>query len=162
MKTVAYASNTSVSVAKTKDEIEDIVTKYGGSHFATLNAPDRAMIAFSLRASTGEALMIRIGLDLVPLTAFAERQHRGLTVPNEPERQHKEREQACRSLWRSLLLVVKAKLEACRAGISTVEREFLADVVMPNGQTIGEMAIPQLPEMSKGGPPRLMLTGGVA
>ena len=35
-------------------------------------------------------------------------------------------DQACRQRWRALLLVIKAKLEAVTAGISTVETEFLA------------------------------------
>jgi hypothetical protein len=35
-----------------------------------------------------------------------------------------------------LVLVVKAKLEAIELGISTVEREFLADVYLPSGQTV--------------------------
>jgi hypothetical protein len=53
-------------------------------------------------------------------------------------------EQACRQRWRALLLIVKAKLEAVTAGISTVEREFLPDVVLPNGATVGEWVGPQI------------------
>ena len=38
----------------------------------------------------------------------------------------------------------KAKLEAVESGISTVEREFFYDVVLPDGKTIGEWMAPQL------------------
>jgi hypothetical protein len=45
---------------------------------------------------------------------------------------------------KALSLVVKAKLEAVEAGISTVEREFLADVLLADGSTVGAWAAPQL------------------
>lgn len=57
---------------------------------------------------------------------------------NQVERR-REWEQACRAKWRALLLIVKAKLEAVAQGISTVEREFLADVVTINGQTVQQL-----------------------
>ena len=53
-------------------------------------------------------------------------------------------EQACRSRWRALYLIIKAKLEAVESGISTIEREFFYDVVLPDGRTIGEFMAPQL------------------
>ncbi len=45
-------------------------------------------------------------------------------------------EQACRSKWRALLLVIKAKLEAVEQGVSTIEREFAADLIMGDGKTL--------------------------
>ena len=53
-------------------------------------------------------------------------------------------EQACRSRWRSLYLIIKAKLEAVESGISTIDREFLYDVVLPDGRTVGDIVTPQL------------------
>lgn len=53
-------------------------------------------------------------------------------------------EQACRQSWRALALVIKAKLEAVEAGISTVDDEFLAHVLLPNGATVGETLGPEL------------------
>lgn len=50
-------------------------------------------------------------------------------------------EQACRSRWRGAFLLVKAKLEAVEAGMSTIEREFLADVRMADGRTVGQMLV---------------------
>jgi hypothetical protein len=43
-----------------------------------------------------------------------------------------------------LVAVVKAKLVAVEDNISTLEREFVADLVLPNGQTMHEWARPQL------------------
>jgi len=55
-------------------------------------------------------------------------------------------EQAVRSSWRALVLVIKAKLEAVDTGITTFESEFLSHIVIPGGQTFGEWAIPQIAE----------------
>ena len=42
------------------------------------------------------------------------------------------------------LLVIKAKLEAVEAQISTIEDEFLAHIALPDGRTVGEWLGPQL------------------
>lgn len=68
-------------------------------------------------------------------------------------------EQAVRQRWRALALVVKAKLEAVEAGISTVEREFLADITLPGGTTVGEWATPQLAAVYAGGPMPALMPG---
>ncbi len=60
-------------------------------------------------------------------------------------------EQACRQRWRALALVVKAKLEAVESGISTVEQEFMAHIVLPDGQTVGQFMAPQLERAYAGG-----------
>ncbi|MFI4881401.1 MAG: hypothetical protein ACIAQU_02325 [Phycisphaerales bacterium JB064] len=53
-----------------------------------------------------------------------------------PEQARTAWEQACRSKWRALYLVMKAKLVAVDEGISTIEREFLPDVVTEDGTTV--------------------------
>jgi hypothetical protein len=65
--------------------------------------------------------------------------------------------QEIRQRWRALLLVIKAKLEAVESGITTFEQEFLAHLVMANGETVGDWAMPQVEAMYKTGnmPPLL-------
>ena len=58
--------------------------------------------------------------------------------------QHETHDQACRQRWRALLLVIKAKLEAVTAGISTIETEFLTNIVLPDNTTAGEWMLPQI------------------
>ena len=53
-------------------------------------------------------------------------------------------DQACRQKLRALLLVVKAKLEAVAAGISTLETGFLANIVLPDNNTAGDWMLPQI------------------
>ena len=58
------------------------------------------------------------------------------------------------------MLVIKAKLEAVTAGISTIETEFLANIVPPNNTTAGEWILPQIDQAYRNGamPPLLPAT----
>lgn len=70
-------------------------------------------------------------------------------------------EQGCRQVWRALALVIKAKLEAVAAGITTVEDEFLAHTVLPDGSTFGDWAKPQIEKAyAIGAMPTSLLLGG--
>ncbi|HPP53681.1 MAG TPA: hypothetical protein PK777_12075 [Thermoguttaceae bacterium] len=53
-------------------------------------------------------------------------------------------EQACRQRWRALALAVKAKLEAVESGLSTLEEEFLAWILLPGNTTVGQLMRPQI------------------
>jgi hypothetical protein len=55
-------------------------------------------------------------------------------------------EKSQRQKWRALALVIKAKLEAVASGICTFEEEFLAHIVLPDGQTAGQHLIPRINE----------------
>jgi hypothetical protein len=51
-----------------------------------------------------------------------------------------------RRLWRSLLLVVKARMVAIDDGVETFESAFLPWIVLPDGRTVAEWLGPQLAE----------------
>jgi hypothetical protein len=51
-----------------------------------------------------------------------------------------------RRLWRALLLAIKAKLEVVESGLAIFEEEFLSNIVMPDGCTVGEHARPWIAE----------------
>ena len=62
---------------------------------------------------------------------------------------------------RPLVLVIRAKLEAVEAGITTIEQEFLADMVMPGDVTVGEALLPRLDDaLNTGRMPDLLPGGG--
>ena len=60
-------------------------------------------------------------------------------------------EQREREAWRRLLLLVKAKLEVVAEGVSTFEREFLPDILLPDGSTVYQMLAPQLEQAYESG-----------
>lgn len=70
-------------------------------------------------------------------------------------------EQEMRRRARVLLLLVKAKLEAAAIGATTINREFMGDMVLPTGQTMSDWAAGS-PKLTEAGEPdiRLMLQSG--
>lgn len=134
-----YAENTGVSSEKSRGEIESTLRRYGASKFAYGWDEHAATLGFAL----GER-MVRFRLPLPDRNErrFTHTPGRGLV--RSAEDRDAQWEQAIRQSWRALNLVIKAKLEAVETGISTVEREFLADVLLPDGRTLGEWAAPQL------------------
>lgn len=132
-----YASSTSVSVAASKAEIERIVERYGAGQFMSAWSADEAIIAFVM-----EGRQVRFKLTMPSKTEERFTHHsRGWRTP---EAAIKEWEQACRQRWRALALVIKAKLEAVESGIAVFEDEFLANIVMPNGRTVGDETRPMI------------------
>jgi hypothetical protein len=69
-------------------------------------------------------------------------------------------EQVCRTRWRCMLLICKAKLELIEMKLSDVEREFLADITLPDGRSVAELLKPQIAQAYlDGGMPRLLGAG---
>lgn len=134
---MAYASATRVSVARTKEEIQNLLSKFGAHSFAHMEKPGFAMMQFIL-----ETRSLRFLIDLPDKSEFAFTPTRG-TQRHEDDIQ-KHYEQACRSMWRSLFLVIKAKLTAIEEGIASFENEFMAQLVLPNGKTVAEEILPQV------------------
>ena len=58
--------------------------------------------------------------------------------------------------------MIKAKLEAVSAGISTVASDFLANIVLPDNTTAGEWMLPRIEEAYRTGemPPLLPAADG--
>jgi hypothetical protein len=52
--------------------------------------------------------------------------------------------QLSRERWRAVLLLLKSKLEIVRIGLTTVEKEFLADMVLPNGAAVYQVLADEL------------------
>ena len=69
-------------------------------------------------------------------------------------------EQGCRQKWRALALVIKAKLEAVEAGITTFEDEFLAATMLPDGATVSSWLQPQIEQAYRTGAPVALLEVG--
>jgi hypothetical protein len=131
-----YAADTNVSVEKTRNEIERTLVRYGATAFAYGWNGDRQVIQFAAHER-----QIRFEL---PLPTRNERRftHTPTGKARHPQDAAKHWEQGCRQHWRALLLIIKAKLEAIEAGVSTFEDEWLSWTVMPDGLTVGQQALP--------------------
>jgi hypothetical protein len=134
-----YASNTTVNSDKSRAEIEQTLRRYGAESFAYMSSRDRAVIVFEAH---NRRIKFELALPDPKDPKFrctpSRRQVRS------PDQAAQAWEQACRQRWRALALVVKAKLEAVEAGITTFEEEFLAHIVLPGGDTVGSRALPAI------------------
>lgn len=136
---MSYAENTSVSVTKTKADIEELIIKVGAEQFLSGYKENMAIIGFSLANR-----QIRFVLPLPDKQDNTFWYTPAKRIKRTEQQAYAAWEQVCRSRWRSLYLIIKAKLEAVESGISTIEREFFYDIVLPDGKTIGEFMAPQL------------------
>jgi hypothetical protein len=156
-----FAEGTVVSVPKSKAEIEDLLTRYGADEFAQGTMPGRAVIMFSV---LGRKVRFILTIPARDERRFTHRKARQSWKG--PEENTDIQAQALwdaehRRLWRSLALVIKAKLEAVSSGIVTFENEFLAHFVNPaTGRTVGEDIGPQLLRMHESGKATPLLLGG--
>lgn len=112
--TEVYAAGTKVSVMQSQFELRSMLAKYGASAEGMWTDGDQVTVAFRLNERN-----IKFKLS-VPVGTTA-----GIA------RQQRER-------WRALLLAIKAKLISVDSGIETFEEAFLAQVVMPSGDTVYE------------------------
>lgn len=146
---MSYAASTSVPVERTRAEIEKIVASKGAGQFMSGLDNDKglAIIGWTMN---GRMVRLTIPQPRMDEPRFTCRTYKGKVKPWD-KRPAVEAvrlwEQACRTRWRGTLLIIKAKFEAIETGISTFEREFLADTVMANGQTVGAWVQPQLEAM---------------
>lgn len=132
-----YAAETAVSTGRSRAEIEDTLARYGADAFGYLTEGETAQIAFRMAGRH-----VKIALPLPKMAAFRYTPSRHFE--REPNAQRQAWEQGCRQRWRALALVIKAKLEAVECGITTAEAEFLADTILPDGETVKEWIEPQI------------------
>lgn len=144
-----YAAQTNVSSELSRLEIEKTLIRYGAEGFAYATTQGRAIIGFSMNER-----QIKFILPLPVLSEFKLTPTGRTRTENS---QYEAWEQACRQRWRALNLVIKAKLEAVECGISVFEDEFMANIVLPGGQTVSDFMKPQIEQAYISGEvPRLL------
>lgn len=142
---MSYASGTQVSVDRSKSELKKVIYQYGGSNYKYAEEEDRAMVMFSR-----DARIIRFMLTFpAPDDRMFTRTPTGRTRTSDAA--YKEYEAEHRRRWRALILAIKAKFEVVESGIATFEEEFLPYILLPNSQTVAQMALPSVAEMYEKG-----------
>lgn len=151
-----YAADTTVSQDRSRNEIEATLKRYGASAFMYATEEQAAMIGFRIAGR-----MVKFVLPMPDPKAREFTHTPAKQQARSPAETHKAWEQAGRQRWRALALVIKAKLEAVAAGITTIEDEFLAHTVLPDGSTVGQFMQPQLAIAYERGamPSSLMIEG---
>ncbi len=147
-----YAAKTSVSVESSRAEIEKILTRYGADQFAYAADSMRGLASIQFRA---HKRIIQFTLHLPKSTDDEFRRTEKRRSLRSQEKVIEAWEQACRQRWRALCLCIKAKLEAVECGITEFEDEFMAQIVMPGGETLGKIMKPQVEQAYITGKPAL-------
>jgi hypothetical protein len=151
-----YAANTQVPWRRSRDELERTLTRWGAHAFAYGHDNQAFTILFAL--GTGNRLRrIRFRLPIPNRAEYALTARGKARSDTATEAAF---DQAVRQAWRALVLIVKAKLAAIDAGVSTIDDEFLAFTLLPNGATFGEWAGPQLDAITARGEMPALLPGG--
>ena len=136
---MSYASTTEVPVDRSKAEIEKLLMANDCDAIATIwdAREKRAAIQFRLGAR-----MMRFALSMPSPDDEAFRYTPARRHTRRPAERRKAYEQAVRSKWRGLLLCIRAKLEAVESGIETIEEAFMAQILLPDGTTVGQRMLP--------------------
>jgi len=170
MSASIFAAHTSVAVDKTKGELERLLVKHGATQYGTAHddANGEAIVFFAL-----DGRQIRLQVPIPKLDTWPDPKapswRTKLKTPQSWDRWaeatraawvREQWEQACRQRWRCMLLIVKAKLELIGMKLSSVDREFLADITLPDGRSVGEWLRPGIEKAYVGGTmPRLLGMG---
>ena len=138
-----YASQTTVPVERSFAEIKRTLQRFGATAFGYVEQGDLIGIQFEI-----------IGLRVAMKMRLPDRDQCRLTSSGRerPETAiDKDHEAACRQRWRTLANAIKAKLAMVDDGLSSVETEFLANIMLPGGETVGERIAPDIHEVVRTG-----------
>ena len=117
-----YAARTSVSVSRSRIELENTLERYGCEAFGYLSKEGSHTIQFEYSGRT-----IRLGVEAG------------------------ETPQETRQRWRILLLWVKATLETIEVGLQDFDTAFALHTALPNGETLADKIVPELQRLAEGG-----------
>lgn len=151
-----YAEGTTVSVEKSRSEIETLLKRHKATAFFSATDEERGLSQVGFKLG-GRLFRIEVRS---PKAADVPKSTRYLDTAAEAKRKRLWIEAEERRRWRAQLLLIKAKLEMVATGQTTVDREFLADMVLPDNTTVGSTAIPALAEMYRTGAPVPLLGPG--
>lgn len=135
---MGYAEGTHVPVSQSQGEIRKVLDNYGASGFAFGEQPTMHLVMFRMSER-----MVKFMIP-VPEQGKAKTTKGDLMTKAQVEKEIRRR-------WRCLLIAIKAKLECVESGIATLENEFMANIVLPDGKTIGQTVGPQITEAYKSG-----------
>jgi hypothetical protein len=137
---MAYAENTSVSPARTREELEKFLVRKGATGYAAGWEVDRNVVSFIWRDRH-----VRVEVPLLdrtdPKITHSEGGRRRTA-----RQQEEAYDKMIRSRWRAVFLIIKAKVETIELGASTLDQEFGMSYVLPDGTTVAENVLPRLQE----------------
>lgn len=132
MTSATFAAGTSVSVEKTRTEIDTLLGKHGAiaRGISVDDVAAQAVVMFAI----GEH-RYRLRVPLPKLAEHARGVSRRQGYSRTPAEQQKAFEQAMRERWRGAFLLLRAMLESVRLGILSAQDVLGGILVLPDGVT---------------------------
>ena len=132
---MSFAKGTVVPVERTRAEIEKTIMNYGADEFSSGFMNGQAAIQFRVRERRVRFVLDLPNQDWARKQVMSQKRPRWYNASSIPatilaplvDAEHRLR-------WRCLLLAIKAKLEIVDSGIATFDEEFLAHIVIDDGQ----------------------------
>jgi len=135
-----YAAGTTISEQQSRAEIEALLLKHGASDFGYGHGSGIRAFTFRL-----DDRLIRVTVPIPSITDRAVTETpAGYLRKQTLAQKHARRDQLTKERLRLLGLVIKARLEAVAAGVTTVEQAFMAEIVLDDGRTVGDVVGPQI------------------
>lgn len=135
----SYAEDTKVPVARSQEQIKKMLRELGSDRMAVFESEQENSILFEIPNADGYSTQYKL-----------------TSVVPEGRRTLAQRERAS---WRALVLLIKAKKVAIQQGITTVEKEFMGDTVMPGGATLIDYYQDLIAHNYSDGPPQIGWSG---
>ena len=141
-----YAAKTEVTVEKSQAAVLKVLKRYGATDHMVGEYQGMHAIGFKMKGRNVRILLPK------PDPKSSKLRYDGRGYARTIVQQRNAYDQAEKQAWRALLLIITAKLEYLDRlvdnGVGQMdalfEQVFLADIVTPNGQTMGEVAAPAL------------------
>lgn len=160
-----FAEDTSVSVGRSRGEIDDLLRKWGCAAISWSDNFEQgwAQLSFAWKRDA-DLYLAKFRIKIADEKALREKAQK---LARQPRRQRTAeqfyeqiREGIGKQEHRVLCLWIKAALNAVDAGIVPAEAIFLPWLVGRDGRTVGEVALPRLPSLLQGAADSLLLGSG--
>jgi hypothetical protein len=123
-----YAKNTTVSIERSRQELEVILRRVGADKVMIGWDGDTTFVAFAING-----IPVKQTIIMPPKEEFAQTEQ---GRDRNEQSKLKAWEQACRQRMREHVVLLKAKLIAITLGFRTIKQEFMADICLPSGNTM--------------------------
>ena len=156
-----YASNTTVDADQSINQIRNLLRRAGAAEIAVHERAQGSAVMFKLTddgLKTDLPITLRVDWpderdEAICLTPTG-KVRKGESLRKEIEKEYRRR-------WRCIFLLVKSKIVAIEEGGTTVRKEFLYDIMLRNGVTMGTLIDEQLTRAIETGKfERPLLEGG--
>jgi len=132
-----YAKNTSVPIARSKQKIEELLVSYGIEESFWGRSPRGDGVGWKYKGKVYK---------------------KNVPMPSKDDKTEKQYEQEMRQRWRILYMTLKMKFEEIEAGVESFEDQFLAQLCLSDGSTVGDfMRLPEnVAQLEKTEMPKLL------